>query len=269
MVRRLGLAIAALLLVTLVAVAVVATSASGSSAAPRRVAVQPAAPADAGTAGMAAPPAVDVTATTATTAAPLVSASTTTPTKAAPTTTAPSTAAPTTPRTVKPVATTVVRPAVIAAPKAATPTSGGTASDFSVIGYRWNPCLTITVTSLGPDITAVVAELASITGLHLKMVTGTAQITVMWGTVPPGGEIGYTAWKATGSWLTQAGVVLSQQAQPYLATLLRHELGHAVGLGHATRSNEVMFGTIGTASPTDYQAGDLSGLRSVGAAAGC
>jgi len=125
------------------------------------------------------------------------------------------------------------------------------------------------VTSLGPDITAVVSELATITGLHLTMVTGTAQITVMWGAVPPGGEIGYTAWKATGKWLTQAGVVLSQQAQPYIATLLRHELGHAVGLGHATRSNEVMYGTINGSSPTDYQSGDLSGLRSVGASAGC
>jgi hypothetical protein len=267
MVSRLRFALAALWLATLVAVAVVATSVGGSSAAPRRVVVQPS-PADAGKVIFAAPSTVDVTTTTPTTIAPVVTVA---PTTTPPTTTAPTTApATTTVRTPKPVAPTAVRPATVTAPKPVAPINSGTASDFTLIGYRWNPCQTITVTSLGPDINAVVSELATITGLHLKMVTGLAQITVMWGPVPPGGEIGYTAWKATGAWLTQAGVVLGGQPnQPYLSTLLRHELGHALGLGHATRSNEVMYGSVGGSSPTDYQAGDLSGLHAVGASAGC
>jgi hypothetical protein len=266
MIRRLGLAIAAMWIATLVAVAVIATSVSGSSAASsHRVVVQPAL-ADAGTVPPAAPVATVAT-TVPTTVAPVITvAPTTTPTtKAAP-------PAPPVTRAPQPVPTTVVRAAVVAAPAARTssaPANGGTASDFSVIGYRWSPCQTITVNSTGPDVTGIVSELASITGLHLTVVGGPAQINVQWGSVPPGGEIGFTAWKAVGGWLTSAGITISHGADPYIGTVLRHELGHALGLGHATRANEVMYGTIGSYSPADYQAGDLAGLHSVGASAGC
>ena len=52
-------------------------------------------------------------------------------------------------------------------------------------------------------------------------------------------------------------------------TLLLHELGHAVGLQHVYDSSQVMNPTITTASPPDYAAGDRTGLRLVGANAGC
>ena len=266
MIRRLGFAIAAMWIATLVAVAVIATSVSGSSAAsPRRVVAQPVL-ADAGTVRPAAPVATVAT-TVPTTVAPVITvAPTTTPTTKAVTVAPPVTRAP------QPVATAAVRPAVVAAPPAravAVPASGGSASDFSLIGYRWSPCQTITVNSTGPDVTGIVSELASITGLHLTVVAGPAEINVQWGSVPPGGEIGFTAWKAVGGWLTAAGITISHGADPYIATVLRHELGHALGLGHATRANEVMYGNIGSSSPTDYQSGDLAGLHSVGATAGC
>ncbi len=199
---------------------------------------------------------------------------TTTPTTTPPTTAPPATAAPTTaaPRPAAPRVTpaTAARPPV-SAPQAAviTNSGGGSTSDFSLIGYRWNPCQVITVASTGPDVSGIVSELASITGLHLQMVSGKAMITVQWGAVPPGGEIGLTAWRAVGSWLTQAGIIISPQAQPYLATVLRHELGHAVGLNHAGRSDEIMYPTVSHSSPTDYQAGDRTGLSKIGASAGC
>jgi predicted Zn-dependent protease len=102
------------------------------------------------------------------------------------------------------------------------------------------------------------------------MVTGPAEISVLWGAVPPGGEIGVTVWKAVGKWLTTAGIVISQgQAGPFLATVLRHELGHALGLGHAGHPNEIMYPTVGKPSPTDYQAGDIAGLHAIGASQGC
>jgi hypothetical protein len=150
-----------------------------------------------------------------------------------------------------------------------TDATGGSATDFSLEGYRWNPCQVITVNSTGPDITAIVSELAAITGLRLQMVSGVAEINVQWGAVPAGGEIGVTAWKAVGPWLVTAGVVISSQAEPYLATVLRHELGHALGLGHAAQPNEIMYPSVGHSSPTDYQAGDRAGLQRVGASAGC
>ena len=143
------------------------------------------------------------------------------------------------------------------------------AADFTVIGYRWNPCRVITVTSTGPDVTAVVNELATITGLRFQIVSGPAQIMVGWGAVPASGEIGQTNWTASNPWLLHVTITISPAATSYLPTLLRHEFGHAVGLDHAKQPNEVMYGTVGAGSPSDYQAGDLAGLRSVGTSAGC
>ncbi|MDQ1394163.1 MAG: Matrixin [Acidimicrobiaceae bacterium] len=293
MVHRLRLALAVIWAATLVLVAAVAvllsggiggvggTGAAAAAAASRTAGVRPvvAQPAvEAASASRAAdavlsPAADDTTSTTPTTAAPTTVAPTTTPPTTA-STAPPATAhvATTAPRT---VATTAPRPATTPAPAPApapaksTPAgSSGSANDFSLIGYRWNPCQVITVNSTGPAVAGIVSELASITGLRIQVVSGPAAITVIWGPVPADAGIGLTTWRAVGSWLTSAAVVISQQAQPYLATVLRHELGHSLGLGHASRSNEVMYASAGSGSPTDYQAGDLAGLRAIGTAAG-
>jgi hypothetical protein len=252
---------------TLLLVAAVAVTLSGvTGATPRRGAGQPGPAVAASRPAAFVVPATDALPTSTTTPATTVAPTTVAPTKVAPTTTAP-----------KPVATTVaprVIPAAVVRPTATTPPNttavngGGSPGDYSLIGYRWNPCQVITVSSSGPDISAIVSELASITGLHLQLVSGTAQITVQWGAVPAGGEIGLTAWRAVGGVLSLAGINISTQAQPYLATVLRHELGHALGLGHAAHADEIMYPMAGRSSPTDYQAGDVAGLRAIGAATG-
>ena len=266
--RRLRLTIAGISVASVVATAGFATglTAASSSPASHRVVV--------------GPPSLNVVAdrptVPSTTTAPTTTVA---PTTVPPTTVPPTTAAPATtaaPRIVVPVTPPAPAPRVVvpaaapAAVVASTPAgSAGSASDFALVGYRWNPCSVITVNSTGPDVSGIVSELASITGLHLQMVSGTAEINVQWGAVPPGGEIGLTAWRAVGKWLTTAGVVISNQAQPYLATVLRHELAHALGLAHAAQPNEVMYPSVGRGSPTDYQAGDLAGLHAIGASAGC
>lgn len=48
-------------------------------------------------------------------------------------------------------------------------------------------------------------------------------------------------------------------------TLLMHELGHAMNLGHVSDPAEVMYGTVTSASRGDYQSGDVAGLRALAA----
>lgn len=51
--------------------------------------------------------------------------------------------------------------------------------------------------------------------------------------------------------------------------LLMHELGHAVGLGHASDQADVMFPVISESSNGSWGSGDLQGLALVGKSAGC
>ncbi|MDQ1415697.1 MAG: hypothetical protein QOF81_1310 [Acidimicrobiaceae bacterium] len=201
----------------------------------------------------------------------IVPPSSTAATTAAATTAAPTTAAPTTaaPTTAAAATTASAGSSATPAPPGAPAGNAPSASDFSRIGYRWNPCRVITVESTGPNVADVVAELVSITGLHLQMVTGAADITVAWGSVPGAGNLADTVWRAGGGWLIHASVTVDRNGQPFLATLVRHELAHALGLRHAASANEIMYRTAGPDSPTDYQAGDLAGLRAVGASGGC
>lgn len=53
-----------------------------------------------------------------------------------------------------------------------------------------------------------------------------------------------------------------------LSLMLRHELGHVLGLGHVSATNEIM-GTGGNGSARTWGPGDLRGLRVVGRPAGC
>lgn len=48
-----------------------------------------------------------------------------------------------------------------------------------------------------------------------------------------------------------------------------HELGHAVGLGHAVSPPEVMYGRSSSSSTPTYQRGDRAGLELLGRTAGC
>lgn len=185
------------------------------------------------------------------------------PTTTAPTATAlnpltltPATAARSTPRTVA-----ALRPAVAAI------TRRGTSADYSLSGYRWHRCQAVTVSSDGPDVTAIVAELAAITSIHLQIVSGPAQIMVSWGTIPIDNAIGEAVMFPQDGWLDHANVTINPRGAQYLPTLLRHELGHALGLGHAGQANEVMYPVLRPGSPIDYQDGDVAGLRAIGASA--
>lgn len=91
---------------------------------------------------------------------------------------------------------------------------------------------------------------------------------------------GTASWSASASSqlrIVQGAVVLRTgvpllsgfRAGESVGTLLLHELGHAVGLGHVGIRSQVMYPTIGTWSPAGYGSGDRSGLHLLGRAAGC
>lgn len=51
--------------------------------------------------------------------------------------------------------------------------------------------------------------------------------------------------------------------------VIRHELGHAVGLEHVSDSRQLMYPAIHPGGPSSYAWGDREGLKKVGRAAGC
>lgn len=97
-----------------------------------------------------------------------------------------------------------------------------------------------------------------------------------------GTNVGYGGFQATGVirngqpvyQISKGFVVIDADRYPFLSTKIRtgvleHELGHAVGLNHARYTSEIMYPTISNASPDNYSAGDLAGLKLLGRSAGC
>src|SRR5579875_2575053 len=229
----------------------------------------------------AAPTTATTVPTTTTTAVPTTTVpapTTTVPTTAAPTTTVPTTRAPTT-----------------------TTTAPGPLYSFEVTNTagqpaRWDPCEVVTYAVVDQDapagwqadVASVMSQLHAATGLnlvdagtfaHKAQVPASVDITISWVPALPAtsDDVGLTTYYYINDprytpELTRADVQL-------LGTLhagggpggelpvLLHEMGHAVGLGHAPGQPEVM-------NPYDhgftrYQPGDLEGLRLVGASQGC
>jgi hypothetical protein len=98
-----------------------------------------------------------------------------------------------------------------------------------------------------------------------------------------GGEagVGTISWRSSSlsqTRILEASVIIRRdvtalkpgfEAGGSIGALLLHELGHAVGLQHATDWRQIMYPVLGKYTAAGYQWGDLEGLHRIGRAAGC
>lgn len=178
----------------------------------------------------------------------------------------------------------------------------GRRSDWSWLGRsgpRWDPCRRITyrINPAGSypgssaDIRKAVRSAARITGLRLTYLGTTSNavrrgqrgyhpldtdIVVDW--QQPREDRGLAGGVAGigGHWIQDdrrfdGYVVLDRTARLGRRTwrqVIEHEMGHVLGLSHARGRSQVMFGTASRTN-SRWGAGDLKGLRRVGASRGC
>lgn len=58
--------------------------------------------------------------------------------------------------------------------------------------------------------------------------------------------------------------IVAQGGRAAANAVILHEFGHLVGLDHVNDNGQIMFPRSGPGSPTEYQAGDLTGLAELG-----
>jgi putative cell wall-binding protein len=169
---------------------------------------------------------------------------------------------------------------------------------------RWNPCQAIVWRLNAPnasdtiiaEIKQAVADVSTASGLVLNYggTTNFVPTQESYGNVPGqmivaylpgldsdlfagdpeyGGVGGYDAPDDSGEIYDSFAYINSSEVDSAPAqaaeTVIRHELGHAVGLEHAKYPTEIMYPTFGSDSPTNYSVGDNAGLAKVGKPAGC
>jgi hypothetical protein len=111
-------------------------------------------------------------------------------------------------------------------------------------------------------------------GLYIAWTTA-AEVPRLAGTVIGLGGPGASYLRVGTEWkVTSGGVAIDRSARlstalhadgPTLKSLLLHELGHAMGLGHSPSKANVMYEGLGSWSRPELGPGDRAGLRDLGA----
>jgi hypothetical protein len=172
---------------------------------------------------------------------------------------------------------------------------------------RWNPCQVVTYRTdlryappgAAADLKEAIRRLTLATGITFRDVgattwqpradfrgwPGTSAVVISW--TPHNPEAPSSSWGPDsgmgdpwafngGRWFTRGWVAYSARmtgeagfGQYGRGSLLLHELGHLVGLDHASGSTEMMHSGGWTSPASLYGAGDIRGLQLLGRSAGC
>ncbi|MGO4256592.1 hypothetical protein [Marmoricola sp. RAF53] len=171
----------------------------------------------------------------------------------------------------------------------------------AVITWAYNPSGSRYAAALA-DLQAAVAQLSARSGLRFRYVGTTSALGGLGRANPPGidvvtgwtdaahesafrdgmsglgGAAGYGSVHGTGIVLSSGFLLLNNgksmaagfasSGNPTWGQLMTHELMHALGLGHAAGSGQVMYPTAWSGNHR-FGAGDLAGLAQIGSARGC
>ena len=179
---------------------------------------------------------------------------------------------------------------------------------FPDTDVRWNPCRVITFKvnpTGGPEkavsqVKQALRRVAAATGLRFDYKGRTNAIpfrtdgkrpafsetalTISWATPEQVKDLrdGVAGWGGglhDGREITRGGIALDRTGTSFVengfgkgptwGALLMHELGHVLGLGHTSATEQVMYSSILPTTVGRFGAGDLAGLSDQGAMGGC
>jgi Matrixin len=122
--------------------------------------------------------------------------------------------------------------------------------------------------SFAATVRAATAEVSQLSGRPLvERAGGVLTIKLEWPTGSPSAS-GWTGIRNDGSHYTGGTVYINPAAgapnSAYRTAVIRHELGHVLGMAHTNDLNSIMY--FGYMPVLDYTDVDIAGLRSLGSA---